>query len=410
MKKLLLPILTMGLLTFSLQSCKDKCDECTANETCIDGECVANEPAENVQVTANITTDTEWTADNIYVLTKRIYVEDGATLTIKPGTIIKGETGTGTNSKALIISRGARILAEGTATLPIIFTSINDNITPEDVAAGNFSSPNLSPTQQGLWGGVIILGNAKISASATSVQMEGIPTSESALYGGSDDDDDSGILKYVSIRHTGSDIGTGNEIQALSLGGVGRGTVIENIELVCSKDDGVEFFGGAVNATNVLVWNVGDDGLDTDQGYSGTVSNFIVITPGGSALELDGPEGTPLANGNHTFNNGTIYSCTDFLVDCDANTNVNLTNLYFFGVPSNDTLSASIDEIITAGSTVTNWQYTMNASYNEGVVFYGVPSSVLTSVAENANTVGANSAVFGWTWASHSGELSSLGL
>ncbi|MEZ4916129.1 MAG: hypothetical protein R2836_04000 [Chitinophagales bacterium] len=410
MKKLLLPILTLGLLTFSLQSCKDKCDNCAANETCVDGECVANEPAEDVQVTTNITADTHWTADNIYVLTKRVYVESGATLTIDPGTVIKGETGTGTNSKALIVSQGGRILAEGTAALPIIFTSVNDNITPEQVATGDFTSPNLSPTQQGLWGGVIILGNAKISASATSVQMEGIPTSETAIYGGTNDDDDSGILKYVSIRHTGTDIGTGNEIQALSLGGVGRGTVIENIELVCSKDDGVEFFGGAVNVTNALVWNVGDDGLDTDQGYSGTVTNFLVITPGGSALELDGPEGAPLANGNHTFNKGYIYGCTDYLVDCDDDTNVDITNIYFNGVPSGDTLVASIGDVIAAGSTISNWQYTMNSTYNASAVFYEVPATNLTSVAANAFTTGFDASVFGWTWASQYGELSNIGL
>ena len=139
-------------------------------------------------------------------------------------------------------------MAEGTADAPIIFTSVADEISPEDVAAGNFGSPNLLPTMDGLWGGVIVLGKAPISASADEVQIEGIPTSDTnGLYGGDSPDDNSGKLRYISIRHGGANIGEGNEINGLSLGGVGTGTVVENIEIVSNQDDGVEWFGGTVN-------------------------------------------------------------------------------------------------------------------------------------------------------------------
>jgi hypothetical protein len=158
----------------------------------------------------------------------------------------------------------------------------------------------------GLWGGLIVLGNAPISADAESVQIEGIPVSDqNGLYGGTNATDNSGVLKYISIRHGGANIGEGNEINGLTLGGVGSGTVIENIEVVANQDDGVEFFGGTVNVTNLLILNAGDDAIDTDQAWAGTLDNFIVICgTTDHALEIDGPEGTLVAG--HTVKNGSV--------------------------------------------------------------------------------------------------------
>jgi len=143
------------------------------------------DPIENKNkvITSDITTNTTWYSDTVYQLGGRITVEDGATLTIQPGTIIKGEAGTGSNATALLIARGGKIIADGTPQLPIIFTSVADEITPEMISQGNFASPNLDPTVNGLWGGLIVLGKARISASNTagdvsSVQIEGIPTSD----------------------------------------------------------------------------------------------------------------------------------------------------------------------------------------------------------------------------------------
>ena len=251
-----------------------------------------------------ITESETWTNNNIYILAGKVVVDAGSTLTIEPGTIIKGEKGTGSLASALIVARGAKIIAVGTSDKPIIFTSIDDNIE-----VGQQAGTNLDENNNGLWGGVLILGYAKGSfkGDVTEVQIEGIPAGDTfGLYGGNDDDDDSGIFKYVSIRHGGALIGEGNEINGLTLGAVGRNTVIENIEVVANFDDGVEFFGGTVNTSNVLVWASGDDGLDIDQAYAGAITNSLVILGDTSdhALEIDGPEGSYAAQ--FTLSNATL--------------------------------------------------------------------------------------------------------
>ena len=164
---------------------------------------------------------------------------------------------------------------------------------------------------------------------------------QNGLYGGTDAADNSGVLKYISIRHGGTNIGSGNEINGLSLGGVGSGTVVEHIEIVANQDDGIEWFGGSVNVSNVVVWNVGDDGIDTDQSWSGTLDNFFVITSLGHSFELDGPEGSMEAG--HTIQNGSIVTsvgddpedpdrASEDLINVDENSIVDLKNLYFTGV------------------------------------------------------------------------------
>ena len=238
-------------------------------------------------VSGNITQNTIWETGKVYVLTGRIAVVSGVTLTIQEGVVVKGEAGTGANATALLIARGGKLMAEGTADSPIIFTSVADEIMPGEIA-----SPNLEPTLNGLWGGLLVLGNAPISADAASVQIEGIPPSDqNGLYGGTDAADNSGIIRFISIRHGGANIGEGNEINGLTLGGVGSGTIIENVEVIANQDDGIEWFGGTVSVKNAVLWNVGDDAVDTDQSWAGTLDNFIVVNPGDECFELDGPEG-----------------------------------------------------------------------------------------------------------------------
>ena len=244
---------------------------------------------EGILVNADIDSNTTWYSDSIYTIQGRISVVNCATLTIEPGCIIKGESGVGAVASSLIIARCSKIIAEGTPSAPIIFTSVIDSIQP-----GQLVSPNLDEEVQGLWGGVVILGYAPISANASPLQIEGVPSSdESGLYGGEDSTDNSGVFSYVSIRHAGTNIGSGNELNGLTLGGVGNMTQINNIEVVANQDDGIEFFGGCVNAENLLVWAQGDDGLDVDQGYSGLITNYVVIEGSNSdhALEIDGGEG-----------------------------------------------------------------------------------------------------------------------
>nr|NQU92571.1 hypothetical protein [Bacteroidota bacterium] len=352
-----------------------------------------------VDVNSNITANTTWETGKVYLLKTRVAVESGATLTIQPGVIIKGEAGTGSNATALLIARGGMIMAEGTADSPIIFTSVADNIQP-----GQIESPNLDPTLNGLWGGLIILGNAPISADAATVQIEGIPPSDqNGLYGGAIADDNSGVIKYVSIRHGGANIGEGNEINGLTLGGVGSATVIENVEIVANQDDGIEWFGGTVNVTNAIVWNTGDDAIDTDQSWAGTLDNFIIINPGDECFELDGPEGAMVAK--HTIKNGTAYAgSAQGLVDLDNNSNVDIMNIYFFGLGEDQ----DFDQMpIDYPCTFQDFEATLPEGTAVTDYFKDGSDAFVTVVAAGANSFGADAAQFtSWSWAGVSGNLS----
>ncbi|MGE4586982.1 MAG: hypothetical protein AB7D05_06530 [Mangrovibacterium sp.] len=357
-----------------------------------------------ITVSENITEDTSWESGKIYILASRVAVTSGATLIIEPGVIVKGQAGTGANATALIIARGAQIMAEGTADEPIIFTSVADEIVPGEVA-----SPNLDPTLNGLWGGLIILGNAPISAASETASIEGIPADDqNGLYGGTNAQDNSGVLKYVSIRHGGSNIGEGNEINGLTLGGVGSATVIENVEIISNQDDGIEWFGGTVNVSNAIVWNTGDDAIDGDQGWTGTLDNFIVINPGDKCFELDGPEGTA-ASANYVLRNGSIQAGDAAgLVDNDAtneikDTNADMSNIYFFDLKEGQTF----DKIpLYYTCTFANFEVTLPEGKSVTDFFLDGSDAFTTAVAAGANTVGADASKFsGWSWAAVSGAL-----
>lgn len=387
---------------FYLTSCSDD-----------DGPTI-EQPGEENLVTSDITSDVTWETGNTYILGGRIFVNEGATLTIEPGVIVKGEAGTGTNATALVVARGAKIDAQGTASQPIIFTSVADEIEP-----GMIASPNLDPNINGLWGGVIVLGQAPISVSsnASDFQIEGIPPSDTrGLYGGNDPADNSGVLKYISIRHGGANIGEGNEINGLTLGGVGSGTVIENIEVVANQDDGIEWFGGTVNVKNAVVWNAGDDAIDTDQAWSGTLDNFIVISGAETdhALEIDGPEGEMEAA--HTIKNGSIKGASNTeLADFRDGILGAFENIYFFGFP--DPAVAGYGDFSLSGEkTLANFNNkslvfkNLEITLAEGVslesVFKNGSHVHATAVASGANTVGADKRSFSnWTWSAQAGEL-----
>jgi hypothetical protein len=368
------------------------------------------------EISGSINANYTLTNDAVWVLAGRVKVTQGATLTIEAGSVIKARTGQGQNSTALLVTRGSKIMAEGTATAPIIMTAISDDLSVADVVGGNFIG-SISEEVSGLWGGLIVLGKAPISTSnegteLTEAQIEGIPSSDpDGLYGGNIKEDNSGVIKYLSLRHGGTNIGSGNEINGLTLGGVGSGTVIENVEIVANADDGIEWFGGTVSITGAVVWNSFDDALDTDQAWNGTVSNFIVVTPKtGSGMELDGPEGAYL-DGNHTITNGIVYAGADIdlLVDFDENTNVDVTNVYFYGITTATKVTDYAKMRDAGNGSVSGWEYSDVA--DPAAVFVDVEGEKLTSVATNANTVGPQSqAGFEWTWASQSGSLTAIGI
>lgn len=377
------------------------------------------EDGDNVMITSNITSSTTWETGKTYVLGGRIAVTSGNTLTIQPGVIVKGEVGSGSNATALIIARGAKIDAQGTASSPIIFTTVADEIAP-----GEIVSPNLEPDLSGLWGGLIVLGNAKASLAGdvTETQIEGIPPSDTnGLYGGTDDTDNSGIIKYISIRHGGANIGEGNEINGLTLGAVGSGTVIENVEIIANQDDGIEWFGGAVTVKNAVVWNAGDDGFDTDQAWAGTLDNFIVVAGGETdhCLEIDGPEGS--YNAGHTLMNGTIIgNDVAELGDFRDGARGTFENIYFFGFADPATTDGRGDLSLSGDKTLATFAdgslkfANLEATLADGVsletVFKNGTVDFATAVAAGANTVGADASVFTstWSWTSASGTLSDL--
>ena len=295
-----------GIIVFKKEGYEDE-DENVSNRTTINISLTKFEEEVETIVLSGLTKgDMTLEADKNYEISQKFVVDDGHTVTIEPGTIIKGREGTGSVASAMIVARGGRVIAEGTPEKPIVFTSVLDNIQP-----GEKWGDNLTENDREKWGGLIILGKAPISAGDgdTEAQIEGIPADEDfGKYGGDDPEDDSGIFRYISVRHGGALIGEGNEINGITLGGVGNGTVFENIEVSGTLDDGVEFFGGSVNAKNIIVTYQGDDAIDLDQNYSGTIENVLVVHGGDDsdkALEIDGPEGT-LEDGLFTIDKGTF--------------------------------------------------------------------------------------------------------
>ena len=218
---------------------------------------VAGIKAADVDVSGTLTGTVNWTKDNNYYLDGYVYVADGAVLNIEPGTVVRGYAGSVENASALIVKRGGKINAIGTVDEPVIFTSEADQ---------DLTRPN---TFRGEWGGVIILGRGTHSNLTDDNGIEGVPSSEEAYYGGNIKDDNSGTLRYVSIRHAGVELAADEEINGLTLGAVGSGTTIEFVEVTSNDDDGVEFFGGSVNCRYMIVTDCADESYDTDEGYDG---------------------------------------------------------------------------------------------------------------------------------------------
>jgi hypothetical protein len=223
-------------------------------------------------LSGNINTTTTLTSDKVWTLKGYVYVTDGAKLIIQPGTTIISDI---SEKGALCIERGAQILAEGTSSKPIIFTS----------------GKPVGERTPGDWGGIVILGRAKTNRTSE-------PTIEGGIgrpYGGTNDLDNSGVLRYVRIEYAGIAAMPNSEINALTLGGVGSGTILENIQTIYANDDAFEFFGGTVNGKNLYAYATADDDFDFDFGYTGTITNgvskrdpqFVDSGDAGNGVECD---------------------------------------------------------------------------------------------------------------------------
>ncbi len=419
-KNALFATILIGAISSSITSCKDKpVDPPTPPDVVVKNAC--GNPL--VTIKADITTNTTWKASNIYVLENRIIVKNGATLTIEAGTIIKGGSGSEANAKPLIIAQGSKLIAKGEMSNPIIFTSALD-----DICIGQKVGSNLSNDAKGLWAGLIILGNAPISpAIGTTARIEGIPASVAeGIYGGANPTDNSGILEYVSIRHGGVELvpGGGNEINGLTLGGVGNGTTINHVEIVGNLDDGIEFFGGTVNVSNALVAYQGDDGFDIDQAYSGTISNIAYLAGADSdhALEIDGPEGTAVSPNKFTIDGGKLKGNAGEYADFRSDARGTVKNLYFFGFDAAADVELDNDQVSA--------NYANGDLLMQGCVFNAPSSVTLADIsadkattpptgfdfdvefANDNNTLGTTAPSFdktqfvGWTMADNKGLLS----
>lgn len=264
MKKTFLVLFCLMALLFA--SCGDKGIDTPVNPKTKDTVVIGS------ATPSVITTNTTWTADKKYLLKGFVYIAPGATLTIQPGTIIYGDKET---KGSLIITRGAKIMAEGTAQNPIVFTSyFPKGINP---------ATNKSYRQPGDWGGLILLGKAPINVTGggTTNTIEGglstpTGTTEYNRYGGDDPADNSGVLKYVRVEFAGVAYQKDDEINGITFGGVGSGTTVSHVQVYASGDDSFEWFGGTINADHLVTTKTWDDDLDTDNGYSGKVQFAII--------------------------------------------------------------------------------------------------------------------------------------
>jgi len=281
-----------------------------------------NADAQVTVVSSNVVANTTWSGT--VILDGPIFVKDGATLTILAGTVVRGQPRSGPvvpmvtagTPGALIVTQDGRIVANGDASSPIIFTTAAvdndldgepDDSTPGDPFLDQWTpgldgipgtadddrflddTPTTSPlapvrpsgeANEALWGGLVLLGTAPTNLGGGAgvgvgrgivegLTVPGFPVAD-ATYGGVEPHDSSGIVRYVSVRHAGDEIGESNELNGITLGGVGDGTVFEFVEVYMNFDDGIEWFGGTVNGNNLHVLMVGDDHFDVDQGYTGT--------------------------------------------------------------------------------------------------------------------------------------------
>jgi len=243
----------------------------------------------------DITSNTTWTKDKVYLLNGWIYVKSGVTLTIEAGTLIRGDK---TNKAALIIEKGAKLIANGTASEPIVFTS---------------NQPAGSRTY-GDWGGVILCGQAPINPTGGSATIEG---GVGSTYGGTDPLDNSGSLQYVRLEFGGIAFVLNSEINGITFGGVGSGTTLDHIQVSYAGDDSFEWFGGTVNAKHLIAFRGWDDEFDTDFGFSGMVQFAVGLRDPNIADQSQ-------SNGFESDNDATGSSNAPF-------TSAIFSNVSFFG-------------------------------------------------------------------------------
>ncbi|ACU61065.1 hypothetical protein [Chitinophaga pinensis] len=307
------------------------------------------------------------TNDRVWILDGPTYVQNGATLLIQPNTLIKGKSNSTRGTSYLIITKGGKLIADGNANTSIVFTS------------------DKPKTQRapGDWGGIVILGDAPTNANGS--QIEGIlpaeiPAGYSITYGGTNASHNGGTLKCVRIEYAGRDLGNGNEINGLTLGGVGSGTVLDSIQVSFGADDAFEFFGGTVNAKHLVAFANNDDEFDFDLGYVGNIQYAVSLRYPGVPVTAD-------PNGIESDNNAGGTSATPI-------TRPTLANFTILGSEvRRDSLLYGARWRRNSSFNLTN---SIIAGYDEaGVIFDG--AGAVTHISTAGDGVFTNSRVHGFT-------------
>ena len=355
------------------------------------------EPTDQV-LAGNLTENTTLDSNVNYKLTGALIVRSGVTLTIPAGTTIKATAG-GTGVYVLV-ERGGKLIADGEPNAPITFTS--DAANP---AAGD-------------WGGVILNGKAPLSRQAGASSEAPTEINTAVLFGGDNIADNSGILDHVIIEYSGARIDDDAEHNGLTLNGVGNGTVLSNIVIRYGDDDAIEFFGGSVNASNLLVINCKDDMFDFTQGYTGTLTNVYGIREAGYTEVTSDPRGVE-ADGNLDGNSPSDINQSNFTIN-----DITIVNNGIFAAPSTEATMVDVFKIRRgATATITNAyaqfgdgvivsdlidlndskgtstdattiNYTVNANLSGANINLAGTSAVLTETTTNQ---GADTSVFTWT-------------
>jgi hypothetical protein len=351
-----------------------------------------------------ISNTTTWAASDTHNMTNRVTVLPGATLIIEPGTTIASDGG------SLAVTAGAQIFAKGTADAPITFTSVNEDGSWRAVAQ---EWGSLAIMGEGIISSHFYKGSARNGTASTPAAvgthtrtMEGLLDlpGDAEEYGGMNDDDDSGTLSYVSFRYGGQVLELDSELNGLSLGGVGRETQIDHIEIMNNVDDGIEIWGGTVCMKYVSIWNIGDDSLDCDQGWRGKVQHGLIVQGysildsgqgsgiGDNCIEMDGSEDSDCEP--HTTS--TLYNFTvignhthgDHAIALRENCRLQIRNSIFM-----DTPDVFLDEE-TDGDGGSGWGYDVGDALSgsgghasHGTALKAVPNMEDTyGIAFNANT------------------------
>ena len=350
--------------------------------------------------------DVTWTSDYLWVLDGLIFVNEGQKLRLDPGTVVKGKTGDGKNASALVVARGGQIFAEGTAEQPIIFTTVKDDLSTTDDLPSNF---------RGGWGGLIVMGRAPLNTTPNVLNVEGITLNEIRnQYGGDDPQDDSGVLRYVSVRYGGTILDEGNEINGITFAGVGSGTTVEYVEVFNNQDDGFEFFGGTVNTRYLISAFTTDDSFDIDQGYRGTGQFWLAVQNAvyaDHAGEHDGGESSYGGEDSTPYATPQLYNATYIGsgLDGSGSTALNLRdnfagsylNSIFAGFPEQ---VVSIEDVPGDDGGDSRARFEEGALQMKGNLFHSIAGTFMAGTGSSSSGLVDNEGTFGTEIAAYLSE------